>query len=124
MACGVCRGVRVHPSAGPSLSVQIWCHRLAAAGSQGSSRSRRWPGHIPRQALRAKLLLGTRRACELCQSQARHPSQAGRGSGTCATEPCSDMTPLLLFPSQFEMLTGALPFQGKDRKETMTLILK
>ncbi|XP_053820460.1 ribosomal protein S6 kinase alpha-1 isoform X3 [Vidua chalybeata] len=24
----------------------------------------------------------------------------------------------------FEMLTGALPFQGKDRKETMTLILK
>lgn len=26
--------------------------------------------------------------------------------------------------SQFEMLTGALPFQGKDRKETMNLILK
>lgn len=25
---------------------------------------------------------------------------------------------------QFEMLTGALPFQGKDRKETMNLILK
>lgn len=25
---------------------------------------------------------------------------------------------------QFEMLTGSLPFQGKDRKETMTLILK
>lgn len=24
----------------------------------------------------------------------------------------------------FEMLTGSLPFQGKDRKETMTLILK
>lgn len=30
----------------------------------------------------------------------------------------------LCFPSQFEMLTGALPFQGKDRKETMNLILK
>lgn len=30
----------------------------------------------------------------------------------------------LFFPSQFEMLTGALPFQGKDRKETMNLILK
>lgn len=27
-------------------------------------------------------------------------------------------------PLQFEMLTGSLPFQGKDRKETMTLILK
>lgn len=27
-------------------------------------------------------------------------------------------------PFQFEMLTGALPFQGKNRKETMTLILK
>ncbi|KAG3282491.1 ribosomal protein S6 kinase A1, transcript variant X3 [Ictidomys tridecemlineatus] len=25
---------------------------------------------------------------------------------------------------EFEMLTGSLPFQGKDRKETMTLILK
>lgn len=25
---------------------------------------------------------------------------------------------------QFEMLTGSLPFQGKDRKETMALILK
>jgi len=25
---------------------------------------------------------------------------------------------------QFEMLTGALPFQGQNRKETMTLILK
>lgn len=25
---------------------------------------------------------------------------------------------------QFEMLTGSLPFQGKDRKETMNLILK
>lgn len=25
---------------------------------------------------------------------------------------------------QFEMLTGSLPFQGKDRKETMGLILK
>lgn len=42
----------------------------------------------------------------------------------CNPEPCSDITPFLLFPSQFEMLTGALPFQGKDRKETMTLILK
>lgn len=31
------------------------------------------------------------------------------------TDPC---------PLQFEMLTGSLPFQGKDRKETMTLILK
>lgn len=30
---------------------------------------------------------------------------------------------LCLFP-QFEMLTGSLPFQGKDRKETMNLILK
>lgn len=32
----------------------------------------------------------------------------------------------LLFSSvfQFEMLTGSLPFQGKDRKETMALILK
>lgn len=29
-----------------------------------------------------------------------------------------------LFVLQFEMLTGSLPFQGKDRKETMTLILK
>lgn len=29
-----------------------------------------------------------------------------------------------LCPLQFEMLTGSLPFQGKDRKETMTLILK
>ena len=29
-----------------------------------------------------------------------------------------------LFLLQFEMLTGALPFQGKDRKETMNLILK
>ena len=28
----------------------------------------------------------------------------------------------LLF--QFEMLTGALPFQGNNRKETMTMILK
>ncbi|KAG7254969.1 hypothetical protein CRUP_028779 [Coryphaenoides rupestris] len=27
-------------------------------------------------------------------------------------------------PEVFEMLTGALPFQGKDRKETMGLILK
>ncbi|XP_006808006.1 ribosomal protein S6 kinase alpha-3-like [Neolamprologus brichardi] len=26
--------------------------------------------------------------------------------------------------AQFEMLTGTLPFQGKDRKETMTMILK
>jgi len=25
---------------------------------------------------------------------------------------------------QFEMLTGALPFQGQNRKDTMTLILK
>lgn len=25
---------------------------------------------------------------------------------------------------QFEMLTGSLPFQGKDRKETMALVLK
>lgn len=25
---------------------------------------------------------------------------------------------------QYEMLTGSLPFQGKDRKETMALILK
>lgn len=25
---------------------------------------------------------------------------------------------------QFEMLTGSLPFQGKDRRETMMLILK
>lgn len=33
---------------------------------------------------------------------------------------------LLLFcvALQFEMLTGSLPFQGKDRKETMALILK
>lgn len=31
---------------------------------------------------------------------------------------------LMLCVSQFEMLTGALPFQGKDRKETMNLILK
>lgn len=33
---------------------------------------------------------------------------------------------LLLFcvGLQFEMLTGSLPFQGKDRKETMALILK
>lgn len=29
-----------------------------------------------------------------------------------------------IFSLQFEMLTGSLPFQGKDRKETMTLILK
>jgi hypothetical protein len=28
------------------------------------------------------------------------------------------------FSYQFEMLTGSLPFQGKDRKETMALILK
>lgn len=48
---GVRGGVRVHPSAGPSLSVQIWCHRLAAAGSQGSGRSRHWPGHVPMQTL-------------------------------------------------------------------------
>lgn len=34
-------------------------------------------------------------------------------------------TPIcFLFPPKFEMLTGSLPFQGKDRKETMTLILK
>ncbi|XP_033375522.1 ribosomal protein S6 kinase alpha-1 [Parus major] len=59
---------------------------------------------------------------ELCHSQPWDPSQAGRD--LCDPEPRSDMTPLLLFPSQFEMLTGALPFQGKDRKETMTLILK
>lgn len=25
---------------------------------------------------------------------------------------------------QFEMLTGTLPFQGKDRNETMNMILK
>lgn len=25
---------------------------------------------------------------------------------------------------QYEMLTGALPFQGKDRKDTMNMILK
>lgn len=34
---------------------------------------------------------------------------------------------LILFAlsvTQFEMLTGSLPFQGKDRKETMSLILK
>lgn len=31
---------------------------------------------------------------------------------------------ILCSVSQFEMLTGALPFQGKDRKETMNLILK
>lgn len=29
-----------------------------------------------------------------------------------------------VFSLQFEMLTGTLPFQGKDRKETMTMILK
>lgn len=29
-----------------------------------------------------------------------------------------------VFCLQFEMLTGTLPFQGKDRKETMTMILK
>ena len=31
---------------------------------------------------------------------------------------------ITLFSYQFEMLTGSLPFQGKDRKETMALILK
>lgn len=30
----------------------------------------------------------------------------------------------VFLPPQFEMLTGTLPFQGKDRKETMTMILK
>jgi len=25
---------------------------------------------------------------------------------------------------QFEMLTGSLPFQGQNRKDTMTMILK
>ena len=29
-----------------------------------------------------------------------------------------------VFYLQFEMLTGALPFQGQNRKETMTMILK
>lgn len=66
-------GVRVRPSAGPWLSVQIWCHRLAAVGSQGSGRSGRWPGHVPRQTPRAKLLLGAHRACEPCQSQPWDP---------------------------------------------------
>ena len=28
------------------------------------------------------------------------------------------------FHFQYEMLTGALPFQGKDRKDTMNMILK
>lgn len=35
-----------------------------------------------------------------------------------------EQTHLLCFALQFEMLTGSLPFQGKDRKETMALILK
>ena len=36
--------------------------------------------------------------------------------------PMSCSYALLCF--QFEMLTGALPFQGQNRKETMTMILK
>ena len=35
-----------------------------------------------------------------------------------------EQTHPLSFALQFEMLTGSLPFQGKDRKETMALILK
>ena len=31
---------------------------------------------------------------------------------------------LLRLCLQFEMLTGTLPFQGKDRNETMNMILK
>uniref|UniRef100_A0A8B9KMG2 non-specific serine/threonine protein kinase n=1 Tax=Astyanax mexicanus TaxID=7994 RepID=A0A8B9KMG2_ASTMX len=34
------------------------------------------------------------------------------------------LTHLCVCVFQFEMLTGSLPFQGKDRKETMNLILK
>jgi len=34
------------------------------------------------------------------------------------------MMMMIHVPLQFEMLTGALPFQGQNRKETMTLILK
>lgn len=35
-----------------------------------------------------------------------------------------DILKSISFSLQFEMLTGALPFQGANRKETMTQILK
>lgn len=79
------------------------------------------PGHVPVQTLRARLLLGAHRA--LSKPGLGPVTSRKGGWDLCNPEPCSDMT-LLVFPSQFEMLTGALPFQGKDRKETMTLILK
>lgn len=39
-------------------------------------------------------------------------------------EPMQERLTLFVAVLQFEMLTGSLPFQGKDRKETMALILK
>lgn len=47
-ALGLHRGVRggVHTPAAMSVSVQIWCHRLAVAAAEGSRRSRRWLKHI------------------------------------------------------------------------------
>lgn len=47
MQRGVRGGVGVGPSAGMSVSVQIWCHRLAVAESEGSRRSRRGFEHVP-----------------------------------------------------------------------------
>lgn len=46
MQHGVRGGVRVHPSAGMSVSVQIWCHRLAVAEPEGSHRRRHWVEHV------------------------------------------------------------------------------
>lgn len=49
---------------------------------------------------------------------------AFRPSGCLTVSPGVSTLALLCVALQFEMLTGSLPFQGKDRKETMALVLK
>ena len=50
----------------------------------------------------------------------------GGGEYLCNLEVASSAPPFLSLCThiQYEMLTGSLPFQGENRKATMTMILK
>ncbi|KAK3553970.1 hypothetical protein QTP70_017462, partial [Hemibagrus guttatus] len=72
----------------------------------------RWFGHVQR---RESEYIG-RRMLDMELPGRRQRGRPKRSSGPRLT--------FLLAVFQFEMLTGSLPFQGKDRKETMALILK
>ncbi|KAK2507482.1 hypothetical protein MC885_001975 [Smutsia gigantea] len=101
---------------GHTQSADWWSFGVLMPPAQTQRRRLRWRV--------VQLAQGTVCASSLAPSsgQAAALPTAGHGTTGCILHDSSEMSPGE--PRPFEMLTGSLPFQGKDRKETMALILK